>query len=182
VRRWQAILMSETATYSEYAFIRAMLLSICHVRPDTSAFVSIVLSTAAETYYVNKDVKISNEQIVFLKRTSNVGLHCPRQDYDSLQLDCYIDASFANRADKSRQIGFVTCLLDKNGAMRIVSFLSCKAWRVCRSGMASETLAFVKGLDSTLSRRSQLSQMLERDMPILMLTDSQSLFNVMTTQ
>jgi hypothetical protein len=48
--------------------------------------------------------------------------------------------------------------------------------------MASETLAFVEEFDSTLSSRSQLLQMLGRDMPILILTDSQSLFNVMTTQ
>jgi hypothetical protein len=61
-------------------------------------------------------------------------------------------------------------------------FVHAEAWRLCRSAMASETLAFVEGFDPTLSRRSQLSQMLGRDMPILMLTDSQSLFYVMTTQ
>jgi hypothetical protein len=48
--------------------------------------------------------------------------------------------------------------------------------------MASGTLAFVERLNSTLSLRFQLSQMLGRDIPILMLTYSQSLFNVITTQ
>jgi hypothetical protein len=43
-------------------------------------------------------------------------------------------------------------------------------------------VGFAEGFDSTLSHRSQLSQMLGRDVPIIMLTDSQSLFNVMTTQ
>jgi hypothetical protein len=47
---------SETPTYSEYASIRAMLLWICQVRPDTSAFVAIVSSITAETYIVNEDV------------------------------------------------------------------------------------------------------------------------------
>jgi hypothetical protein len=116
---------------------------------------------------VNEDVTIANEHIVFLKRTSKVGLHFPSLDYDSLQLACYTDGSFTNRADKSSQIGFVTCSLDTNGAMCVLSFRSWKAWRLCRSAMASETLAFVEGFDSTLSSRSQLSQMLGRDMPIL---------------
>jgi adenylylsulfate kinase-like enzyme len=74
---------------------------------------------------VNENVTIANEKMVFLKRTSKVGLHFPRLDYDSLQLACYTDGSFANRADKSNQIGFVSCLLDKNGAMCITSFRSC---------------------------------------------------------
>jgi hypothetical protein len=69
----------------EYETIRAMLLWICHVRPDPSAFVSIVASITAETYNVHEDVKIAKGQKAFLKRTSKVGLHFPRLDYDSLQ-------------------------------------------------------------------------------------------------
>jgi hypothetical protein len=142
--------LSETATYSEYAPIRVMLLWICRVRPDGSGFESIVSSITHVTYNANGDVKIANAQMAFLKRTSKVVLHFPRLDYDSLRLICYTNGGFANRADKNSQIGFGTCLADKNGAMCIVSFLSYKGWSVCRSAMVSETLAFVEAFDSTL--------------------------------
>jgi hypothetical protein len=142
--------LSETATYSEFAPIRVMLLWICHARPDGSGFVSIVSSITYVTYNANGDVKIANEQMAFLKQTSKVVLHFPRLDYDSLRLICFTDAGFANRADKNSQIGFGTCLADKNGAMCIVSFRSYKGWSVCRSGMVSATLAFVEAFDSTL--------------------------------
>jgi hypothetical protein len=98
-----------------------------------------------------------------LKRTTTVVLHFPTLAHDSLQLACATDGSVTNRAEKSNLIGFVTRADDKNGAMRVVSFRSCKAWRLCRSAMALETFAFVEGFDSTLALGSQLSQMLAKD-------------------
>jgi hypothetical protein len=48
--------------------------------------------------------------------------------------------------------------------------------------MASETIAFVEGFDASFTLRSQLSAMLGNDIPLLMMTDSKSLFDIMTAQ
>jgi hypothetical protein len=48
--------------------------------------------------------------------------------------------------------------------------------------MASETLAFGEGFEASFTVRSQMSAMLGKDIPLLMLTDSKSLFDIMTTQ
>jgi hypothetical protein len=123
--------------------MRAMLL---WVRPDMSAFASFIGSVTAETYIARDHVKLVNENLLTLQATSTLGLEFPKLDYASLQLVSYVDGSFANREDKSSQIGFVTCLVDKNGRICILSYRSCKAWTVCRSAMASETLALLLDL------------------------------------
>jgi hypothetical protein len=48
--------------------------------------------------------------------------------------------------------------------------------------MASETLAYVEGFDTSFTLRSQLSDMLGKDIPLLMMTDSKLLIDIMTTQ
>jgi hypothetical protein len=92
-----------------------------------------------------------------------VGLRFKKLDYSSLRLVTYVDGSFANREDKSSHVGYVSCLVDKDGHMCILSYRSCKAWRVCRSAMVSETLAFVEGFDASFTLRSQLSAMLGKN-------------------
>lgn len=173
--------LSTDAKFAQFRSIRAMLLWISLVRPDLCAFVSIISSITQDTYDVSTHVSMVNERVVFLKRTAKVGLNFPHLDYDSLRLVCYADGSFANRDDKSSQIGFVTCLVDKYAKMCILAFRSCKAWRVCRSAMAAETLAFVEGFDTSFTLRAQVRQLLGRDLPLIMLTDSQSLFRILTS-
>jgi hypothetical protein len=64
----------------------------------------------------------------------------------------YADSSFANRRDKSSQLGYVVCLRDKTGTMCILGYRSCKSWRVVRSaideslvgvGVLSEACLFI---------------------------------------
>jgi hypothetical protein len=124
---------------------------------------TILSSITAETSTAHEGIKVTNEQKAVLKRTTTVVLHFPTLAHISLQLACSTDGSVTNRAEKSNLIGFVTRADDKNGTMRVVSFRSCKAWRLCRRAMALETFAFVEGFDSTLALGSQLSQMLAKD-------------------
>lgn len=49
-----------------------------------------------------------------------------------------------------------------------------------RSTTAGEALAFVDGFDAAFALRADMQQALGRDIPIIMLTDSQILFNVLT--
>jgi hypothetical protein len=86
----------------------------------------------------------------------------------------YAESSFANRRDKSSQLGYVVCLRDKTGTM-CIRYRSCKSWRVVRSAMAAETLAFTAAFDAALSVRDQLEKVLKRNVPITMYTDSKAL-------
>lgn len=174
--------LSEKASYAQFASFRAMMLWVVNIRPDIAAFVSMISSVTAETFEPELHCIQMNERLSMLKNTNEVGLSFPKLDADSIRLVTYTDGSFANRDDSSSQIGFVTCLMDKNGHIAILNYRSCKAWRVCRSAMASETLAFTEGFDSSFAIRSQLSLILGRHIPLVMLTDSKSLFDIMTTQ
>jgi hypothetical protein len=91
------------------ASIRAMLLWMAHVRPDLSAFVSIVASITKATFVSKDHMDAMNEKILTLKATAHVGLQFTKLDYDSLRLVTYVDGFFANREDKSSQIGYLIC-------------------------------------------------------------------------
>jgi hypothetical protein len=132
---------------------------VAHARPDLSAFVTILASDMKATFVPKDHVDHMNEKILTLKATAHVGLQFENLDY-GLRLVTYVDGNFANREDKYSQIGYVRCLVDKDGHMCILSYRPCKARRVCRSAMASETLAFVEGFDASFTLRSQLSDML----------------------
>lgn len=172
--------LRKNTTFDEFASLRAMLLWVSHVRPDVAAFVSIIGSVTATTFLPDHVASI-NRKVQYLKSTASIGLVFPKLDVDSLRLVVYTDGSFANRDDKTSQIGFVTCLTDKTGRVVILSYRSCKSWRVCRSAMASETLAFVAGFDTGFTIRAQISEILQLDLPLLIYTDSKCLFDVMTT-
>lgn len=80
-----------------------------------------------------------------LEASEDVGLQFCRLDASSLRLVTNCDAGFGNRLDNSSQsqCGFITLLIDKTGAFPFLQFRSCRSWRVCKSAMAAETLAFV---------------------------------------
>jgi hypothetical protein len=99
---------------------------------------------------------------------------------NSLQLVAYSDASFANRSDKSSQIGYVICLTDSSKQCCILQFRSQKARRVVRSSTAGETLAFAEAFDAAFILKHDLTTMLNKQIPLLMLNDSESLFKTLT--
>ena len=170
----------DDASYQQYASLRASLLWLAHVRPDISAFGSIIGSYRQEDMSAEV-IKMINEKVKFLKSTKDVTLTFPALDRKTLRLVVYSDASFANRKDKTSQLGYVVCLADASGKMSIVSYRSCKSPRVARSAMAAETLAFTTAFDAGYVIRHQLQTMLQVSVPMLMLIDSKSLFDVITS-
>jgi hypothetical protein len=82
--------------------------------------------------------------------------------------------------DKSSQLGFVVLLADASGKCAILQFKSQKSRRVVRYSTAGETLAFAEAFDASFILRHDLSKILNRHIPLLMLTDSESLFKTLT--
>jgi hypothetical protein len=109
-----------------------------------------------------------------------VTLRFPALDPHTLRVVAYADASFHNCDDDWSQLGYVIALSDDSDSCAIVHFSSHKSKRVTRSTMAAETLAFVDAFDKAFIIRRELSRMLSKDIPPLMMTDSRALLDVIT--
>jgi hypothetical protein len=92
----------------------------------------------------------------------------------------YTDASQANNEDLSSQVGYIIILTDHSKQTSIVHYQPHKSQRVTRSSMAGETLDFADGFDKEFILRHYLEDMLGQPVPLVMYTDSQALFNVLT--
>jgi hypothetical protein len=92
----------------------------------------------------------------------------------------YTDASFTNNLNLSSQIGYIVVLTDDSGTASILHYQSQKSRRITRSCMASETLAFAQGFDTAFLIRHDLENLLGKTIPLIMLTDSKALFDILT--
>jgi hypothetical protein len=94
---------------------------------------------------------------------------------ESIQLLVFTDASFANNKDLSSQIGYILVLADGTNA-NILHWSSTKCKRVTRSVLASELYAMAHGFDIGASVKSTIDKMLGIDLPLVLCTDSKSLY------
>jgi hypothetical protein len=151
--------LPEDATFEQYSSLLACLLWVSHARPDAAAFASLCASDRKE-HVDETTIRAMNNVLAHLKDTVDLALSFPALDVESLHIVAYADASFANRRDKSSQLGYVLCLRYKTGKMCILGYQSCKSLVVARSAMAAETHAFTAAhslLHLTLHSRCETS-------------------------
>ena len=101
-------------------------------------------------------------------------------DIETLSIAGYSDAAFDNNIDFTSQLGRIVLFADAISNAAPVSFKSYKSRRVTRSVLASEVIAFADLFDEAFTLSSQLEQALKRHMPIHLLTDSKSLFDIIS--
>ena len=101
-------------------------------------------------------------------------------DKSSLNLQTYTDAGFADNNDTSSQLGYIMFLVDKYDYCQPLMWFSHKSKRVTKSVLGSEMMAFADGFDFSFSLKHDLQKILNQDVPLIMLTDSLSLFDVIT--
>jgi hypothetical protein len=128
----------------------------------------------------DKDITTLNNVVEYLQNSTKSCLHFPNLDVTTLQVVVYVDSSFANRQDKSSQLGYLICLMDITKRCSILQYRSQKSRRIVRPSTAGETLAFAETFDAAFILRHDLSRMLGQHIPVLMLTDSESLFKTLT--
>ena len=156
---------------------RAQLTWLVHTRPDICAAANILAQVTKDTF-TQKHIKEFNKLVKYLKKTANIGLRVQKLDQGSLHLRVYADASFANNNDLTSQLGYIILLADKFGKCNILHYASYKSRRVTRSVLGAEIYAFADAFDYAYVIRHDLEEIMEQKVPLQMLTDSRSLFDV----
>eukprot|EP00171_Calliarthron_tuberculosum_P003124 IDg3124t1 len=121
---------------------------------------------------MNKAVSFARNNRVSLKFLSLIS--------KSIRVVCYSDSSFANNHDLSTQLGVIVLQADDSGSSVSIHFKYCKSKRVVRSAMAGEVIAFSDLFDIASTLTSELQAIYRRDIPVQLLTDSQSLLDVIS--
>jgi hypothetical protein len=135
------------------------------------------LSFAAQVIQPGEDqIKQLNKRIQWQIDNAQRGLRYVQLDLHSMKLIVFTDASFANNTDYTSQIGFIICLTDDQNHANILHWSSIKCKRVTRSVLASELYAMVHGFDIGASIKSTIEAVLHIQLPLVMCTDSKSLF------
>ena len=152
----------------------AYIASIC--QPEASfdlLFAAQVVNPKEE------DAKLLNKRLKWQIDNFERGIKFIKLDINTLQLIVFTDASFANNADLISQIGYIIVLADGNNGANIIHWSSVKCKRITRSVLASELYGMALGFDTGSSIKTTFSKILDKSIPLVICTDSKSLFDCM---
>lgn len=152
---------------------------VIHTRPDICVIVN-KLAQVTEKAFTEKHVKQFDTAVKYLKKTKEISLQMKKLDLDNIHIRAYADASFATNYDETSQLGYIVLLSDKSCNANILHFASYKSKRVPRSVSGAETYAFADAFDFAYCAKKDLELILRRKVPLMMFTDSNSLFDVIT--
>ena len=174
--------LSNTATYKSYRSLRAKLAWITYTTPDISFSIAQAAQVTESQYNTDSKLQIRyiNRTIKRLRKEPYLPLKYPKLDDTQLQIRVYSEASYANNSDSSSQLGYLIFLCDGSNLCQPLYWSSHKAKRVSRSVLGSETMAFADSVDMAFMIRHDIQKMMSIKIPILMFTDSLSLFDVIT--
>ena len=153
----------------------AYVASVC--QPEATYDLSVA---AQATAVAGDDVKSLNKRLHWQIQNCSRGLRFVKLEKESLQLLAFTDASFANNKDYSSQIGYVLVLADRHNNANILHWSSIKCKRVTRSVLASELYGMAHGFDMGVAVKTTIANMLQIDLPLIVCTDSKSLFDCLT--
>lgn len=166
-----------TSSLKVFSSLRASVAWLAHTRPDLCCGIN-KLAQVGEAEFDAAAVRNLNSLIARAQQARSLVLTYPALDRATLRL--HADASFATNKDQSSQIGYIILLCDGRGRAHVLSFSSRKSRRVVRSAMAGEVYAFTAALDEAFTIRYDLEELYRQRIPLLMLTDSKQLFDVVT--
>jgi len=171
--------LAREATYEQFRSCRHKLAWTVHTRPDIAFAVSKLAQVTAENFD-HSAIRNYNKLLKHLHSTKGIVLEYPKLDVETLRPKVYSDSSFADNDDCSSQLGHIIVLADASNQFAVLHFMSHKSKRVTRSSMAAETLSFAHEFDYASLLKHDLERILHTRIPILMLMDSQALFDVLT--
>ncbi len=109
-----------------------------------------------------------------------VSLKFPKLDLQTLHVMGFSDASFSNNYYLTCQLGHIVFIADGEGNAAPIHFKSYKA-RACHPlCYGGRGIAFSDAFDVGYTRATELSSLLGRKVPLILLTGSKSLFDVIS--
>ena len=174
--------LSKDDSFAQYSSLRAKLMWLLQTRPDIAC--AVAQSTqVTQTRFTSDSTthkKLLNSVVRHIGKTSAQRLLYPKLDKESIRLQTYSDAAYSNNYDGTSQLGYIVFLADKTNKCQPLYWSSYKSKRVSRSVLGSETMAFADAFDMTFAIKKDMELMMNTPIPIVMLTDSLSLFDVIT--
>jgi hypothetical protein len=157
------------------------LMWLVHSRPDFAYCAASCVQTPAEQWPSSAAViRDFNATIRNLQKKPDASLRFPKLDKNSLQIWVYCDAVFANNEDMSSQMGFIVFVTDQISRCAPMTYQSGKCKRITRSVLAAEAIDFAEGFDEGFALKNDLREALGINVPLIILTDSKTLFDVIT--
>jgi len=130
--------------------------------------------------FAERHIKEFNKAVKYAKATKDLVLTYTKLERESLLLRVYADASFASNDDLSSQLGYIVSLCDSEDRCHVLTYRSKKARRIVRSIMAGEVYAFADAFDAAYILKHDLERAYGQPLPLVMLTDSKQIFDVIT--
>jgi hypothetical protein len=170
------------ATYEDFRSARMKLAWMVHTRPDVAYCANTAAQITSEQWNLSSGgaIKRLNSTIRRLRHSPEESLRFPKLDRKTLRIFVFADASFANNDDVTSQMGYIVFLTDVSNRCAPMAYKSVKCKRVTRSVLAAEAIAFAEGFDQGYTLKNNLKESLGINVPLLMLTDSKTLFDVIT--
>lgn len=174
--------LPKNAQFTHFRSLRAMLSWTTNSRPDISCAMALMAQVTEEKFQSEpaKYIKKTNNVLKQLHENPEVYLQFPKLKLESLKLSVYSDASYASNDDKSSQLGYFIFLSDDSKNCQPLYWNSYKSKRVTRSVLGSEVMAFADAFDMAYTIKYDLQHIIQNRVRLHMLTDSLSLFDVLT--
>ena len=173
--------IESSSDFQSFRSMRMRVAWLANTRPDMQFEISQLAQVTKERFDADPMAHIKKLNNSIRYAHDNIAhLPFPKLDLRSVRIVGYSDAAFANNYDATSQLGRVILLIDDDNNSIPIAFKSYKSRRVTRSVLSAEVIAFANLFDYAFSIRSQIEQALRRGVPMHLLTDSKSLFDIIS--
>ena len=172
-------ILPKGCNFSDFRALLHKLAWLTHTRPEICCAVNMAAQVTDKSFGEDGITEL-NRVVTHVQKHPDQPLKNMRFASESLRIKVYADSSFANNRDNSSQIGYIILLVDKFANCNILHYSSHKSRRVTRSVLGAELYAFADSFHVAYMLKHDLQSIMKRHIPLTMLTDSKSLFNVIT--
>ena len=169
-----------SSSFSEFRSMKIHFAWLTNTRPDLQFELEQVTeqrcnnNTSAFLKKLNANIPYANNNVAQIQ--------FPKLDKSSIRIVRYSEAAFTNNFGFTSQLRRIILIVDKAGNAIPSSFKSCKSRRVTRSVLATEVIGYTDLLCNAYALRSQVEQYLRRGVPMHLLTDPKSLFDIISNE